>query len=269
MQSKAWHTPGFWYVVGLLVFLYMPIAILIIFSFNDSVLLVFPLKGFTLKWYTALLEAEELLLSVRNSVLVGLISSLVATVIGTLAAIGIMRFNFPGKNAFLTIASLPLVIPYVVLGVALLILFDALHINLTLFTVGIGHVVISLPYAILIVASRLADFPANLEEAAMDLGSTYWGTLVRVTIPICMPAIAAAFLTSFTTSFDEFAVSFFLVGTETTLPIYLYSQLRFPNRLPIIVTLTALVMTSSMIILSISEWLRHKSKHSLKGTKKK
>jgi spermidine/putrescine transport system permease protein len=153
---------------------------------------------------------------------------------------------------------MPLVIPYVVLGVALLILFGSLGVPLSLWTVGVGHVIVNIPYVMLIVASRLTGFPASLEEAAMDLGATYWGTLWHVTLPISGPAIAAAFLTSFTTSFDEFAVSFFLVGSETTLPIYLYSQLRFPNRLPIVVTLAAIVMVASTGVLLLAEWLRHR-----------
>jgi spermidine/putrescine transport system permease protein len=126
--------------------------------------------------------------------------------------------------------------------------------------VGVGHVVISLPYVILIVAARLAGFPESLEEAAMDLGASYWGALTRVTLPICAPAILAAFLTSFTISFDEFAVSFFLTGSESTLPIYLYSQLRFPNRLPIVVTLAAIVMVASIGLLILSEWLRRRGR---------
>ena len=215
-------------------------------------------KGFTLKWYAALLDAQELLKAVRNSIFLGLASSLVSTALGTMAALGIMRFRFRGRGLFLAVASMPMVIPYVVLGVALLILFGSLGIELSLWTVGVGHVVISIPYVVLIVAARLAGFPASLEEAAMDLGATYWMTLARVTLPISAPAIAAAFLTSFTTSFDEFAVSFFLIGRQATLPIYLYSQLRFPNRLPIIVTLAAIVMVSSIGILVLSEWLRRK-----------
>ena len=108
------------------------------------------------------------------------------------------------------------------------------------------------------VAARLAGFPASLEEASQDLGATYWQTLFKVTLPICAPAILAAFLSSFTTSFDEFAVSFFLSGSEATLPIYLYSQLRFPLRLPIVVTLAAVVMVASIVLLSFSEWLRRR-----------
>jgi len=249
---------GLLYVVLLLIVLYLPIVLLILFSFNDSPLLIFPLKGFTLRWYRELFRASELLAAARNSILLGLATSSVATVLGTMAAIGLVRFRFPGRGAFLAVATMPMVIPYVVLGVALLVFFGTLGVRLSLWTVGVGHVIISIPYAMLIVASRLAGFPASLEEAAMDLGATYWGTLLRVTLPISAPAIAAAFLTSFTTSFDEFAVSFFLVGHEATLPIYLYSQLRFPSRLPIVVTLAAIVMVGSTGVLLLSEWLRRR-----------
>ncbi len=258
MADRKLMSPGLIYFGLLVIFMYLPIVLLILFSFNNSPLMVFPLKGFTLKWYTALMEATELLKAVRNSVVLGLAASTVSTTLGTMAAIGLMRFNFPGRGLFLAVASMPMVIPYVVLGVALLILFGSLNIPLSLWTVGVGHVIIDIPYTILIVAARLAGFPSSLEEAAMDLGATYWGTLRRVTIPICMPAITAAFLSSFTTSFDEFAISFFLIGSEATLPIYLYSQLRFPNRLPIVVTLAAIVMVVSIAILAFSEWLRYK-----------
>jgi spermidine/putrescine transport system permease protein len=251
-------SPGLLYFALLVAFLYLPIVLLLVFSFNDSHLMVFPLRGFTLKWYAALFQATELLKAVRNSIVLGLVSSLVSTVLGTMAAVGIVRFHFPGRGLFLMAASMPLVIPYVVLGVGLLIWFGSLNVPLSLWTVGVGHVIISIPYVMLIVGARLVGFPANLEEAAMDLGATYWGTLARVTIPICAPAILAAFLTSFTTSFDEFAVSFFLTGRQATLPIYLYSQLRFPNRLPIVVTLAAIVMVGSTVLLAFSEWLRYR-----------
>jgi spermidine/putrescine transport system permease protein len=247
---------GLLYFWLLIAFLYLPIFLLLVFSFNDSHLMVFPLKGFTLKWYRTLFETTELLKAVRNSIVLGIAASGAATVLGTMAAIGAVRYRFPGRGAFLAVASMPLVIPYVVLGVALLMLFGSLGVPLSLWTVGIGHVIINIPYVMLIVAARLVGFPTSLEEAAMDLGATYWGTLLRITIPICAPAIAAAFLTSFTTSFDEFAVSFFLVGRQATLPIYLYSQLRFPNRLPIVVTLAAIVMVASGAVLIFSEWLR-------------
>lgn len=254
------RNPGKWlglsYYVLLLVFLQLPILILIVFSFNDSVLLVFPLKGFTLKWYEQLLSATELINAAKNSLIIGAVSSVVATAMGTAAAIAIARYNFRGRDFFLNIATLPLVIPYVVLGVALLILFQAIGVELSIWTIMIGHTIINVPYVMLIVAARLSGFANNLEEAAMDLGATYWGTLMRITLPISMPALMAAFLSSFTLSFDEFSLAFFLAGTQNTLPVYLYSQLRFPNRLPLAVTTAAVVIAVSVIILLLSEWLR-------------
>lgn len=244
------------YFVLFAFFMYLPIGLLIIFSFNDSPALVFPLKGFTLKWYGALAESRELLTAVSNSIIVGIISSLVATVLGTMAALGIARYNFPGKSLFLSVAAMPLVIPAVVMGVAMLIVFTQVGIPLTLWTVGIGHVILNVPYAILIIAARLAGFEAHVEEAAMDLGADYWRTLWRVTLPMSLPAIVAAFLSAFTTSFDEFAVTFFLVGSDTTLPVYLYSQLRFPSRLPLVVTLAAIMMVLSIVIVIVVEKLR-------------
>lgn len=256
MRSREVVSPGFAYFALIVLFLYLPIFLLILFSFNNSTNLVFPLKSFTLKWYGELREASELLEAARYSLALGFGSSLVATALGTMAAIGITRFNFPGRGVFVAIASLPLVIPYVVLGVALLILFSQWGVPLSLWTVGAGHVVINIPYVMLIVMARLAGFESSLEEAAMDLGTSYWGALIRVTLPISAPAILSAFLSSFTASFDEFALAFFLTGTQNTLPVYLYSQLRFPSRLPLVVTLAAIIMIVSVFIVVLSEWLR-------------
>ena len=258
MQARRRPLPslGCLYFVLAAISLYIPIVVLVVFSFNNSATLTFPLKGFTLHWYTDLLSATELLKALQNSLLLGLGSSVMATVLGALAAIGITRFNFRGRNAFLAVASLPMVIPYVVLAVGLLLAFESLGVPLNLWTVGVGHVVISLPYAMLIIAARLAGFEANLEEAAQDLGSSYWGTLLRVTLPLSAPALVSAFLTSFTTSFDEFALAFFLTGTQNTLPVYLYSQLRFPTKVPLVITLAAIVMVASILLVVLSEYLR-------------
>lgn len=259
---RRWLSPGYIYFWLLAIFLYLPIFLLLLFSFNDSATLTFPLRTFTLRWYQELLEANELLESLRNSVIVGIISSLVATILGTMAAIGVVRFYFIGRNAFVAMAAMPLVIPSVVLGVALLILFrQIVDVELTLWTVGLGHVIINIPIVMLIVAARLAGFDENLEEAAMDLGATYWRTQWRVTLPIIVPALMAAFLTAFTTSFDEYAMSVFIVGTDATLPVYMYSQLRFPRRLPIIVTLGAIIMISSIVIIVLAERLRRLGQH--------
>jgi spermidine/putrescine transport system permease protein len=243
----------FWIIMFLL---YLPIFLLIIFSFNDSTLLVFPLKGFTLKWYSKLAGASELLRSLYSSLSVGLISSIVSTFLGAAGALAITRFEFKGKNVFLSLAAVPMIIPYVVLGVAMMILFRSFGIPLTLWTVGIGHVVINIPYNILLVSARLAGFDKHLEEASMDLGANYWQTVQRVYIPIAMPALVSAFLSSFVTSFNEFALAFFLTGRENTLQMYIYSQLRFPSKLPLVITLASITMVASILVMVLSEWLR-------------
>jgi len=256
MSKSKWFSPGAVYFLAVCALLYFPIILLIIFSFNNATALVFPLKGFTLKWYGQLFENRELLKALGNSLMIGAGSSLLATIFGTMGAIAIVRFKLPGRGAFLAVAALPLVIPYVILGVSMLILFNEVGIPLSAFAAGLAHVVISIPYAMLIVASRLVGFPDNLEEAAMDLGASYWGALLRVTIPICSPALLAAFLLCFTISFDEYSIASFLVGTDATLPVYLYSQLRFPTRLPMVVALAAILMTVTMVVMLLSEWLR-------------
>ncbi len=259
MKKYRWFAPDLLYFGLLTLALYLPIFLLVIFSFNDSQSLRFPLSGFTTRWYEELWQARQLLDSLKNSVVVGILSSLVSLVLGTMAAIAIMRFDFPGKSTFLAVSALPMVIPSVVIGVALLILFRQLvDVELSLWTVGLGHIVLNIPTVMLIVAARLAGFPANLEEAAMDLGTSYWGAQLRVTLPMCVPALVAAFLTAFTTSFDEYAMSVFIVGTEATLPIYMYSQLRFPQRLPVMVALGALIMVLSVVVVLLAERLRRR-----------
>lgn len=257
MNWRKILAPGAIYYWLFVAFLYLPITLLIVFSFNDSALLQFPLKGFTLQWYKDLATANELLGAAKNSIIVGLISSLAATVLGTMAAIAIVRFNFIGKNIFIAVSALPLVIPSVVVGVALLILYrQFFDMDLSLWTVGLGHVVVNIPIVMLIVAARLAGFPDNLEEAAMDLGASYWGAQLRVVLPMSLPALVAAFLTAFTTSFDEYAMSVFVVGTDVTLPVYMYSLLRFPRRLPLVVAMGGLIMVVSVIVIMFAEWLR-------------
>jgi spermidine/putrescine transport system permease protein len=256
MSTRKFPSLGSIYFLAIIALLYLPIILLIIFSFNNATALVFPLKGFTLQWYGKLFQNHELLKATGNSLMIGVGSSLIATILGTMGAIAVVRFKLPGRGAFLAVAALPLVIPYVILGVSLLILFNEIGIPLSAFAAGLAHVIISIPYAMLIVASRLVGFPDNLEEAAMDLGASYWGALLRVTIPICSPALLAAFLLCFTMSFDEFAIASFLVGTDATLPVYLYSQLRFPTRLPMVVALAAMLMTITMTAMLVSEWLR-------------
>ncbi|MDP7645159.1 MAG: ABC transporter permease [Anaerolineales bacterium] len=263
VQFKKFLSPASIYFWIFAVFLYFPIFLLVILSFNDSALLRFPLKGFTLDWYKTVLRSHELVGALQNSVVVGVVSSVVSGVLGTMAAIGIVRFRFPGRNLFLAISALPLVIPAIVIGVALLILFRSiLDVDLSLWTLGLSHVVINIPIVMLIVASRLAGMDANLEEAAMDLGASYWTAQLRVTLPIVFPALIAAFLTAFTTSFDEYAMSVFVVGTKPTLPVYMYSMLRFPRKIPVVVTMASIILVASIALIFLAEQLRRAGQNS-------
>ena len=246
------------YYFSLIVLLYLPIALLFLFSVNSSAFLSFPIKQLTFDWYQKLFAADAVLRSARNSLVVALGSSAAATILGTMVSILMLRYKFRGQNILVALAVLPLIVPYVVLGVALLLLFSVLHIDRSLLTVGVAHIVVALPYTLLIIASRLAGFDASIEEAAMDLGADYPTTLRRVVLPLIFPAMVSAWLTAFTVSFDEFALALFLAGTQPTFPVYLFSQLRFANRLPIMIALAVLLMIGTLMLVFIAERFRRR-----------
>lgn len=242
---------GYFWLILLL--LYLPIVLLFVFSISANTTLSFPLKGFTVQWFEKLFQTPNLLAAAGRSVVVALGASTVATVLGTMVALLLSRFEFRGKGLLTGLAIMPLLIPYFVIGVALLILFRATGVPLGLLTIAIGHAVVALPYTTLIVLARLLGFDRQLEEASMDLGATYPSTLRLVLIPIALPAIASAFITAFTVSFDEFALALFLTGKDPTFPVYLYGQLRFATTLPILVAAAVLLMAASLSLILIAD----------------
>jgi spermidine/putrescine transport system permease protein len=244
------------YYAVLLALLYVPLAILVLFSLNANQILAFPLQGFTTEWYARALATPQALTAARNSLLVAGGSSLVATALATMVALLVTRYSFRGKQALLALSVLPLIVPYIVLAVALLLLFAALDVERSLLTVGVAHTVIGLPYALLIVAARLSGMSPHLEEAAADLGADYLTTLRRIILPIIAPAIVAAWLVAFTASFDEFALALFLAGADPTLPVFIYGQLRFASRLPMLIALAVMVMTGTLLVAFIADRLR-------------
>jgi spermidine/putrescine transport system permease protein len=244
------------YFFGLIALLYMPIVVLFLFSLNANTSLSFPLRGLTLDWYQKLFASPEVLRAARNSLAVALGSGFASTVLGTMVSILYLRYQFRVRSMLIALAVLPLIVPYVVLAVALLLLFSVFQIDRSLWTVGIAHTVVALPYVVLIISARMAGFDPSLEEAAMDLGADYPTTLRRIVLPIIFPAVVSAFLTAFTVSFDEFALALFLAGTQPTFPVYLFSQLRFANRLPVMIALAVLLMIGTLTIVFISERIR-------------
>ena len=235
------------------IFLYAPIVILLIFSFNDSAVPTFPLSGFTFHWYHDFLENGDLRAALETSAIIAALSSVGAVVLGVLASLALTRRRFRGKAAVSALLLSPLVIPYLVFGISLLLLFHRLGVPRSVLTVVIGHIVISLPYTILVLAPRLDQIDASLEEAAFDLGASRLRTFRSITLPLILPAVVSAFLIAFTTSFDEYAVASFVVGPRVTFPIYLYSALRFPSQLPQVIAVAVVVLVVSLGVVIAAE----------------
>jgi spermidine/putrescine transport system permease protein len=254
---RARVLPGFYWL--LIALLYLPIALLALFSVNQNTSLTFPLEGFTLDWYDKLFETRALLTAVRNSIIVAVGSSIAATVLGTMVAILLSRFNFRGRSLLTGLAVLPLIVPYVVLAVALLVLFTVIGFERSLVTIALAHTVVAIPYTTLIVLARLIGADAQLEDAAMDLGATYPGTLRLVVLPMAAPAIASAWITAFTVSFDEFALALFLAGRDQTFPVYLVGQLRFATTLPVLIATAVLLMAGTLTLILVADRIRRRT----------
>ena len=218
-------------------FLYLPVVILIIFSFNNTRSVAI-FTGFSTEWYTSLAANDELLDAARNSLLVGLITTIAATVIGTLTAIAMDRYRFKLRTAFDANLYLPIVIPEIVLGIALLLFFNqalfpflqnvfGIRGSTGLHTITLSHIAFDIPFVYVIVRARLADFDKSLEEAAADLGADEWNTFQRVTLPLLMPGIIGGALMAFTLSLDDYLITAFTKGVqEQTMPLYIYSLVR-------------------------------------------
>lgn len=241
------------FFAAVVAFLYAPIVILLIFSFNDSAVPSFPLSGFTLRWYHEFLVNSDLRAALETSAIIAAVTSLGAVVLGVLASIALSRRRFRGKAVVSALLLSPLVIPYVVFGISLLLLFHTLGVSNGVPTVVIGHVVITLPYTILVLVPRLEQIDASLEEAAYDLGASHLRTFRSITLPLILPAVVSALLIAFTTSFDEYAVASFVVGTRQTFPIYLYSALRFPSQLPQVIAVAVVVLVLSLTVIVAAE----------------
>jgi spermidine/putrescine transport system permease protein len=207
-------------------FLYLPIAVLVVFSFNAARQTAV-WDGVTLDWYRRLLDDAPLLAAVRNSLTVAACTTLLATVLGTLAAFALDRCQFRGKRSTQALLMLPVVIPEIVLGATLVTFFGVARMRLSLTTVVIAHVVFSISYVAIVVRARLAGLDPALEEAARDLGAGAFATFRRVTLPLLFPGIVASALLVFTLSIDDYVITSFVAGVgATTLPLHIYSMLK-------------------------------------------
>jgi len=236
---------------AVLVFLYIPVAVVILFSFNDNRLMKLPLAGFTLKWYTALFANEALIQSLANSIYVSVIATIVSLVVGTMAAFALHRHSFPGKAAFRKAILMPISLPGIIIGIALLNFSMSVGLKLGLNLVILGHTAMLLAIVVTQVFARLQRLDRGLEEAAADLGASPWQTFVRVTLPNIRSALVGSALLSFTVSFDDVPVTFFLTGRDNTLPMYIYSSLR-RGPSPEFNAISALIFLASLVLIVVS-----------------
>ncbi|MFM9272342.1 ABC transporter permease [Pseudarthrobacter sp. NKDBFgelt] len=257
-------TLGVWAVL-VFGFLYAPILTIGVFSFMENSSSSLPLQGFTWAWYEAALSNSEMLTALWNSVVVASGAVVIAISLGVPAAVLIHRYPFPGKDLFRRFVLLPLVLPGVITGVAFLTFYSALGIPLTLTGVMIAHGTALTSTVLTTCYARLLRLGGTVEEASMDLGASRWKTFWHTTVPQLRVAILASALLSFTLSFDEIPVTFFIIGTENTLPIYIYSALR-KGFTPEINAVSTLVILVSVILIVISTRLTRETAAVAPGT---
>lgn len=245
------------YIFIFLLFLYVPIALLVIFSFNKGIYLVLPMQGLTLDWYRQLANNGPMLAALLNSLRLSTTVSLISTILGLLAAKGLTREHLPGRLAIEGAVMLPLLVPAIIVGLSLLIFARRfLDVPLSLWTVGAAHVLVTTPFAMLLLSSRLEGFDRSLEEASLDLGETMLSTFWRVILPLALPGVVASLLLCFTISFDEIVLAFYLSGNEATLPVFIFSQLRFPSALPMVLALASCLLLGSCLLVVGAELVR-------------
>lgn len=233
-------------------FLYLPIAVVVLFSFNTSKRNI-EFESFTLSWYSKLFENDSLLQAYGNTLIVGLISTLIATIIGTMASYGLSKYRFKGKGIIDTLLYVPVVIPEIVLGISLLAIFNISQIPMGLISLTIAHATFCIPFVVFTVNARFAGFDKSVEEAAMDLGAGRVKTFITVTLPIILPGVIAGAFLSFTLSIDDIIISFFTTGPgSNTFPLKIM-ELTKTGVTPDVYALSTIVLVITMIVAVMSQ----------------
>jgi len=233
-------------------YIYLPILILIIFSFNTQKINV-RWEGFTLHWYEVLFRDSNVLLATRNTLMIAFVSTLVATLIGTMAALALQRYRFPGYTVTESVLYIPVIIPEVVMGISLLVFFSLIKFTLGLTTITLSHIAFNIPFVTLVVRARLHGFDKSIEEASMDLGANEMTTFWRITLPTIMPGVLSGALLAFTLSLDDYVITYFTAGPgATTLPLRVFSMVRFAVT-PEVNALSTLWVMTIFVVLLISQ----------------
>lgn len=240
-----------WLAMGMFLFLYLPIVILIVYSFNDN-RFVSVWTGFSTRWYGEVFKDPAVRSALQTSLWIAIWSTVVSTILGTLTAIAMERFRFWGKVTYDAILYLPIIIPDIVMALSTLLFFVLLGVSLSRYTVLIAHIAFNISFVAIVVRARLADMDETLEEAAADLGANPWETFRRVTVPLLLPGIIAGALLAFTLSLDDFVITFFMAGPgSTTLPVLIFSKIRFGVS-PEINAISTLMFLGSTVLVIVS-----------------
>lgn len=244
------------YLALLLLFLYLPIAVMIAMAFNQSALYQLPFV-FDLKWFAALPANQKLLSAGFNTVIIALMTTVIATVLGTMTALAFARYSFRGRSLLQVLLLPPITIPWIIVGNSMLLLFFWIGISRGLLAMLLGHVALSLPYVIFVVGARLGSFGTALEEAAATLGAAPWQAFWRVTLPVMAPGLVAAALFAFAVSFDQFVISYFLAAPGvTTLPVEIYTAIRKGYTPEINAISTVIILVSMGLMLLVARFYR-------------
>lgn len=258
MKKKKFQLSKIYLAIVMLI-TYLPIVMVVIFSFNDSKLTV-GWKGFTWKWYESLFQNEALMEALKNSIVLGLISCAAAAVIGTLGAIGMARVNYKSKGMMEYLSTIPIMVPEIILGMVFMAFFSLLGLPFGMTTLVIAHTAFCIPYVFMMVKARLVGIDKSLEEAARDLGASPHRIFFDITLPLIMPAVASGCLLAFAMSFDDVVISIFVNGPKlSTLPIKVYTQLK-TGVTPEINALCTIILAVVIVILLLSSLFEKRRK---------
>lgn len=224
--SLGWSLVRAWTVLVYL-FMFLPVAVVVLLSFNDSQFGSFPMTGFSFRWFVELAQNDAILRAFRTSIVLGLLTAAISTTLGVLASLALVRYRVPGSNLISTLLIAPILVPEVVLAVALLLFLNFLQINKSFTLLLLGHVIFTLPFVILVVQARLVSIKRDIEEAAMSLGASPRQTFFQITLPLMLPAVLAGALFAFTISFDDITGTlFWKPGGVETVPTQIFAMLR-------------------------------------------
>lgn len=242
------------YSILFFLYIFIPLILIFIFAWNRGEGYVFPLQGFTWNWFLELFQDDLAKKSIGNSVVIALSSATISTVLASLLSIGLLKGGFKRPQLFLTFLILPVLMPSLTIGISALVFFRTISLPLGIPIVIIAHVSISMSYVFLIIMGRIESLPLSLQEASIDLGATWLSSVKDIVIPTLLPAVIAGWLFAFMISWNEFIITYFLIGSNTTLPIYIFSQLRFGispkvNAISVIVTVFTLAVIFMLIFI--------------------